>query len=76
MLVRTRVAGVMMMVSTWLTLCTGEPVSVTLTVTVALPAVVGVPPTTHPVSKSPAGNVPVIEQLYGEDPPLAVIVAL
>jgi hypothetical protein len=64
------------MVSTWLTFCAGEPASVTLTVTVELPAAVGVPPTTHPVSDSPAGSVPLIEQLYGEVPPLAVIVAL
>jgi hypothetical protein len=75
-LVNASVAGAMMMVSTWLTFCAGEPASVTLTVTIALPAVVGVPLTTHPVRLRPSGNVPVIEQLYGEVPPFAVIVEL
>ena len=75
-LVNASVAGEMMIVSTWLTFCAGEPVSVTLTVTITLPAVVGVPLTTHPVSERPCGNAPVIKQLYGEVPPLAVIVAL
>jgi hypothetical protein len=49
---------------------------VTLTVTVALPAVVGMPLTTHALSDRPAGSVPVIEQAYGDVPPLAVIVEL
>jgi hypothetical protein len=47
-----------------------------LTVRIALPAVVGVPLTTHPVRLRPSGNAPVIEQLYGEVPPFAVIVEL
>jgi len=75
-LVRTRVAGEMMMVSTALTFCAGLPESVTFTVTIELPAIVGVPLTTHPVRERPLGNVPVMEQVYGELPPLAVIVAL
>lgn len=48
----------------------------TLTVTVALPAVVGMPLTTHALSDRPAGSVPVIEQACGDVPPLAVIVEL
>jgi hypothetical protein len=75
-LVNASVAGAMMIVSTWLTFCAGEPASVTLTVRIALPAVVGVPLTTHPVRLRPSGNAPVIEQLYGEVPPFAVIVEL
>jgi hypothetical protein len=47
-----------------------------LTVIGELPAVVGVPLILQPVSVRPAGNVPVIEQVYGLAPPLAVIVAL
>jgi hypothetical protein len=74
-LVKTSAAGAMTIVSTWLTFCAGDPASVTFTVTIELPAVVGVPLTTHAASERPAGNAPVIEQLYGEDPPLAVIVA-
>jgi hypothetical protein len=66
----------MMIVSTWLAFCAGVPASVTLTVTVALPAVVGTPLTTHALSDRPAGSVPVIEQEYGDVPPLAVIVEL
>lgn len=54
----------MTIVSTALTLCAGFPESVTFTVMVELPAIVGVPLTTQPVSESPAGNVPtVIEQV-------------
>jgi hypothetical protein len=44
---------------------------------VELPAVVGVPLTVQLVMVRPAGNVPVvIEQLYGEVPPLAPMIAL
>ena len=49
----------------------------TFTVTVELPAVVGVPLTAHPVRDSPAGRVPdVITQLYGDEPPMTPMVAL
>ena len=55
----------------------GDSESTTFTVTVELPAVVGVPLTVHPVSERPAGKVPdVIAQLYGEVPPLTPMVAL
>jgi hypothetical protein len=48
-----------------------------LTVTVELPAVVGVPLTVHPLMLSPAGSVPdVMLQLYGDVPPLTPMVAL
>jgi hypothetical protein len=59
------------------TVFAGLPESVTITVTVELPAAVGVPLTVQPLSVSPAGRVPVVmEQLYGEVPPLAPMVAL
>jgi hypothetical protein len=64
------------MVSFWLALCVGLPESVTVTVIEELPAAVGVPLTVHPLNISPAGSVPVIEQVYGAVPPLAVMVAL
>jgi hypothetical protein len=64
------------MVSLWLAVCCGLPESVTVTVRVVDPAVVGVPLMVHPVRMRPAGSVPVIEQLYGCVPPDAVIVAL
>ena len=48
-----------------------------MTVTVELPATVGVPETTQAERVSPAGRVPPeIEQLYGVVPPAAVIVEL
>jgi hypothetical protein len=51
--------------------------SVTFTVTVELPAVVGVPLTEQPVKLRPAGSVPAaMEQAYGVVPPAASIVAL
>lgn len=50
--------------------------SVTFTVTGDEPAAVGVPLIVQPVSVRPAGNVPVIEQVYGGVPSLAVIVEL
>ena len=53
---------------------TGFAESVAFTVTVEVPAVVGVPLTVQPVSVRPAGNVPlVIVQAYGETPPLTLI---
>ena len=73
---RVRVAGEITIVSTWLTACDGELASVTFTVTVALPATVGVPLTMQPDSERPAGREPVIEQAYGVVPPAAVIEAL
>ena len=67
----------MMIVSGPETVCAGFPESSTFTVTVELPAVVGVPLTVHPLSERPAGKVPeVIVQLYGDVPPAAPIVAL
>lgn len=63
-LVSVKGAGEIMMVSFALTVCAGVLESVTLTVTVELPAVVGVPLTVQPARARPAGNVPaVIEQL-------------
>jgi hypothetical protein len=67
----------MVMLSGPETVLFGVPESVTITVMFEVPGVVGVPPTLHPVSESPAGKVPdVIEQLYGVVPPPASIVAL
>jgi hypothetical protein len=72
-----RAAGLITMVSGPDVVCVGEPESVTLTVTVELPAVVGVPLTVHPLMLSPAGSVPdVMLQLYGDVPPLTPMVAL
>jgi hypothetical protein len=68
--------GEMTIVSTWLMVCAGELASVTFTVTVALPAMVGVPLTTQLDSVSPAGRDPVIAQVYGAEPPAAEIGAL
>ena len=48
--------------------------SLTLTVTVNVPETVGVPEMLAPFGLSPPGK-PVIVQLYGEAPPLAVTVA-
>ena len=49
----------------------------TLTVTVDVPAVVGVPATVQPVRCRPAGSVPCeMEQLYGDVPPITPISAL
>jgi hypothetical protein len=64
----------MVMVSLLLAVCVGLPESVTVTVTVVEPAEVGVPLTVQPFRINPAGSVPVIEQVYGEVPPEAVIV--
>jgi hypothetical protein len=66
----------MVMVSVLLVLCAGLPASVTVTVTVEDPAEVGVPLTVQPFRINPAGSVPEIEQVYGDVPPDAVIVAL
>ena len=75
--VNTSAAGLITMVSGPDVVCVGEPASVTFTVTVELPAVVGVPLTVHPLMLSPAGSVPdVITQLYGDVPPLTPMVAL
>lgn len=41
-----------------LVVCTGLPESVTFTIRVDVPAVVGVPLTVQPVMLNPAGNVP------------------
>ena len=76
LLVMASFAGAMVMDSLALADCVGEPESVTLTVTVELPETVGVPLTVQPFTVSPAGNDPVIVQLYGVTPPLAPIVAL
>ena len=56
-------AGLIVIVSFALADCAGFPESVTVTVTVTLPAVVGVPLTVQPVSISPGGKVPVMEQV-------------
>ncbi len=71
-----RAAGAIVMVSFALAFCAGLPASVTVTRTVTLPATVGVPLTVHELKLSPAGRAPVIEQLYGDVPPLAVMFAL
>lgn len=70
-------AGAIVMLTVPIADCAGLPESVTFTVTVEVPAVVGVPVTAQFVPRvRPAGSVPaVIEQLYGEVPPLAPIVA-
>ena len=61
--VRVRGAGAMVIVSGPDVVSTGFAPSVTFTVTVEAPGVVGVPLTVQPVSFRPAGNVPaVIEQ--------------
>lgn len=74
--VRLSGAGLMTIVSLWLAVCCGLPESVTVTVIVVDPAVVGVPLTVHPFRMRPAGSVPVMEQVYGGVPPEAVIVPL
>jgi hypothetical protein len=75
--VNVSAAGLITIVSGPVVVCVGDSESVTFTVTVELPAVVGVPLTVHPVSDNPAGSVPaVIVQLYGEVPPVTPIVAL
>jgi len=58
-------------------LCCGFELSVTVTVAVEVPGVVGVPVTVHPVNVNPAGRAPpVIEQVYGPIPPVIPIGAL
>jgi hypothetical protein len=57
-LVIVNAAGLMTMVSGPDVDCVGDSESVTLTVTVELPAVVGVPLTVHPLNERPAGSVP------------------
>lgn len=54
----------------------GVPESVTVTVTVEVPGVVGVPLTVQLVRVKPAGREPVMEHVYGVVPPLAVTVEL
>lgn len=61
--VSARTGGEITIVSTWLAFCAGVPASVTFTVTVALPAVVGMPLTTHALRERPAGRVPVMEHV-------------
>ena len=56
--VSVRAAGLITIVSGPEVVCVGEPESVTFTVTVELPAVVGVPLTVHPLRLSPVGSVP------------------
>ena len=76
-LVSVNAAGLMTMVSGPVVDCVGDSESVAFTVTVEVPAVVGVPLTVQPLMLSPAGRVPaVIVQAYGEVPPLTPIVAL
>jgi hypothetical protein len=50
----------MTIVSGPVVVCTGLPESFTFTVTVELPAVVGVPLTVQPLRLSPAGKVPAV----------------
>jgi hypothetical protein len=65
------VAGLMVMVSDAGADC--DALSVARTVNVLDPAVVGVPEIVPPVSVSPAGNVPLVnDQVYGGVPPDAV----
>ena len=59
-LVSVNAAGLMTMVSGPVVDCAGDSESVTLTVTVELPAVVGVPLTVQLLMLSPAGNVPAV----------------
>ncbi len=66
----------MMMVSGPEVVCPGLLESLTCSVTVALPAVVGVPLTVQPLRTRPPGSVPVMEQVYGEVPPLIPIGAV
>lgn len=69
--------GLIVMVSDWDIVFVGLLESVTVTVTVDEPAVVGVPPTVQPVNVRPAGREPeLMEQVYGVVPPLASIGAL
>ena len=68
--------GLITMVSLALAFCAGLPESVTFTTMGEEPAVVGVPLTVHPARLSPAGKLPVIEQVYGVVPPAAAIVAV
>lgn len=76
-MVKVSAAGLITIVSGPVVVCEGESESVAFTVTVELPAVVGVPMTAHPLNDRPAGSVPdVIRQLYGEVPPLTPMVAL
>lgn len=58
--VRFSAAGLITMVSGPDVVCVGDPESVTLIVTVELPAVVGVPLTVQPLMLSPAGSVPAV----------------
>ena len=60
--VKVNVAGEITIVSDWLAFWVGLPESVTFTVTVELPAVVGVPLTVQPARVRPAGSVPTMEQ--------------
>jgi len=71
-----KAAGAITIVSAWFAFCAGLPESVTFTVMGDEPAVVGVPLTVQPARAKPAGKVPVIEQLYGDAPPVAPIGAL
>ena len=75
-MVKVSAAGAITIVSSWLAFWMGLLESVTFTVTVAAPAIVGVPLTVQPINDKPAGSVPVIEHVYGVVPPLAAMVAL
>jgi hypothetical protein len=58
--VKVTLAGRTLSVTGPVVVATGLLESVALTVRVAVPAVVGVPLTTQPVSVSPAGRVPAV----------------
>ncbi len=74
--VKTAVAGNTVTVTGPVVLATGVLESVAFTVTVTVPAVVGVPVITQFADKvSPAGSVPLIRlQVYGAWPPVTPIV--
>ena len=71
-------AGLMVMVTGPVVVPGGLPASVTPTVTVLVPGVVGVPLTTQPAARvSPAGSVPALMvQVYGAVPPATPMVPL
>ena len=71
------VAATIVMVSGLLAVCTGLLESVAFAWKVEVPAAVGVPLTTQPVSVRPAGSVPLTsEHAYGAVPPVTGMVAL
>jgi hypothetical protein len=60
--VSVRAEGAMTIASDLLAVCAGLPASVTVTCTVAVAAVVGLPLTVHPDRLNPVGSAPVMEQ--------------